>query len=64
MHAPVVGDTRLVAELLPNRERLVPRVGDVLGDVGFLVTEILGPTVFMLFTHALAGRVMVVGAEV
>jgi hypothetical protein len=60
----VVGDTRLVAELLPNRERLVPRGGDVLGDVGFLVTEFLGPTVFMLFTHALAGRVMVVGAEV
>lgn len=52
------------AELSPNRRRTVPRLGNIVRNIGFLVPKRLIPPVLVLFPDPLAGRVVVVGTQI
>ena len=54
----------LGAELLPHLYRLIPRLSYVLRHVGLLIAKALCPPMLVLFAHALAIGVMVIGSEV
>lgn len=53
-----------ITELLPYFHRAVPRFCNVIGNIGHLVAELFGPTVFVFSAHLLASWIVMIRTEV